>query len=391
MEKKQIIMKKISILFLIFILAAACSQKEKAKISIQIQGLGKKTVIFQEQQVDGVKTIDTLSFNGSGKLKYSLKLSQPGFYNLNIPGCSDIYMVLSPNDKLKITGSEKEGKITGLKITGSPDSEKLNTLYDSLFATREILKSIQKKYYSVQEETEKESIGAEYLSVLDNYRKFSMQFVLDNLTSLISVAALYQEVGPDEFVFGRKRDLQFFKLATDSLSKYYPKHRHVLALQRNFKQMMESLQLERIITNVETVKEGLPNLELPGLNGTNISLESMKERYVLLNFWQPADEVSSQIFPDINSTFKKYHSKGFGIYNVYLGKSTSTWNQIINYEEIGNWVNVADTSFPYSKTRMLYNVVSIPSNYLIDFKEKAILAKDLNPKQLNQILSELAN
>jgi hypothetical protein len=388
MEKKQTIMKKISILILVLLSAVSCSTKEKTKLNIHVSGLKDKLAILQEQRVDGIKNIDTISFSRSGKLKYTLEIRQPGFYTLNIPGSSNIYLILFPNDKIDING-RNDDKIKDLKITGSPDSEKLNYLYDSLFATREILKDIQNKYDSTQQETEREGIRQEYLSVLDIYRKFSMQFVLDNLTSLTSVAALYQEVGPEEFVFGRKRDLQFFKLVTDSLTKYYPKQRHVLALQRNFKQMMGSLQLERMLTNVDDVTEGLPNLELPGTDGEIVSLESMKERYILLNFWQPADAASRQLFPGMNSLFKKYHQKGFGIYNVYLGKSVSGWNKIINFEEIQNWVNVADTSFPYSKTRMTYNIVTIPSNYLLDMKDKNIIAKDVGPQQLSKVLSGL--
>lgn len=383
-------MRKFSFVFLISFLALACSQKEKAKISVSIDGLEGKTAIIQEQRVDGTKTIDTISFSGSGKVKYTLEVRQPGFYSLNLPESDDIFLVLFPNDKIKINGKSGYGKIADLEITGSPESEKLNVLYDSLFATREILADYKSKYNASEDVTEKANIQAEYLRILENYRRFSMQFILDNLTSLTSVAALYQEVGPDEFVFGRKRDLQFFKLATDSLTKYYPKHRHVLALQRNFKQMMENFQLERILTNVDKVKEGLPNLELPGLNGTIVPLNTLKDRYVLLNFWQPNDEVSTQLIPELNSVFKKYRGKGFGIYNVYLGKSTTTWNSIVKFEEIGSWVNVADTSFPYSKTRMLYNIVTIPSNYLLDTKESVILAKDVNAAQLSKVLSELA-
>jgi hypothetical protein len=388
MEKKQNLMRRISFIVLVLFIVVSCSQKDKARIKVQLNGLSDKTAILQEQRVDGTKIIDTLKFSGSGRLRYSLELRQPGFYNFTIPGSSNIYLLLSPGDKLEISGSGKE-KISNLKILGSPESEKLNVLYDSLFSTREILSDIRAKYTASVDALDKERIQNKYLSVLDKYRRFSMQFVLDNLRSLVSVAALYQEVGPDEFVFGRKRDVQFFKLATDSLTKYFPKHSYVLALERNFKQMMESINLDRIIESTDNISVGLPDVELPGLNGSTISMKSMKERYILLNFWEPADQVSKQIFPSMNSIYKKYHSKNFGIYNVYLGKSLSTWSRIVNFEEIKDWVNVADTSFPYSKTRMQYNIVAIPSNYLIDSKESTIIGKDLNPEQLNQVLTGL--
>jgi hypothetical protein len=295
---------------------------------------------------------------------------------------------LSPKDKVVVTAAAKD-KISDLKIEGSAESEKLNILYDSLFAARERLKVIREKYLATELTTEKNKLYNAYDKQLEDYRKYSMKFVLDNLHSLLAVAALYQEIGPNEFVFGRRRDLQFFKLATDTLTKYYPKHRHVITLQQNYNQLYSALQMDRIMSKVDKVEAGLPNLELPSYYGGNIGLNSLKERYILLYFWQPNDEVSNKLFPSFNSVFNKFHAKDFTIYNVYLGKSTELWTKIVKYEEIEKWVNVADTAYPYSQSLMLYNVVSIPSNYLIDAREKAILAKDIDPQQLTQYLTQV--
>ncbi|MBN2484657.1 MAG: TlpA family protein disulfide reductase [Bacteroidales bacterium] len=381
-------MKKLILLLLPGVILVSCSKKDQAKIRLDIPALEGKAFVVEEQRVDGVKIIDSLLLSPKGKINFSLDLRQPGFYNLNVQGGQDIYFLLFPGDRIKVKQQAADGSPT-LVFEGSPESTKLNYLYDSLFSARKSLDKIRKNYFISENLEEKEKLNAAYLSELEKYRKFSMQFVLDNLHSLVSVAALYQEIGPDEFVFGRKRDLQFFKLVTDTLTKYYPKHRHVLALQRNFKQMLGSFQLERLLTNAGEVQEGLPGIELPGINGKSISLESIKEQYVLLNFWQHSDGTSQNLFPDLNKVYARYHSKGFNIFNVYLGKSSSLWEKIVNFEEIGHWVNVADTSFPYSKTRLMYNIVAIPANYLVDTKKQEILGKDLSPGQLNQKLSEL--
>lgn len=146
--------------------------------------------------------------------------------------------------------------------------------------------------------------------------------------------------------------------------------------------------MDRILSKVDNVGTGLPNLQLPDFSGNIIDLNSVKERYVLLYFWQNTDELSNKMFPSYNTVFNKFHSKGFTIYNVFLGKSLSLGNKILRFEELEKWINVADTSYPYSQSRMLYNVITIPSNYLIDSKEKVILAKDIDPQQLNQYLAE---
>lgn len=388
MEKKQIFLGKVSIILCFVILFSACKNENEAVFKIKINGLEGQSAIFQEQRVNGVKILDTLDFDSKGRLSYKVSLRQSSFYNLNIPSSSDLFFLVSPGDKVSITANSNN-KISNLTIEGSTESEKLNILYDSLFATRIILKNIRNDYKSTDDQELRGRLDKKYEQVLEAYKKFSYQFVLDNLHSLCSIAALYQEVGPSEFVFGRKRDMQFFKLATDTLTKYYPRHRHVQALKRNFDVMYESLKLEHLLDKVSTVESSLPDLLLPSSNGKEISLSDIKQRYVLLNFYNEAIPENSEIFPQLNNIYKKYYNKNFNIYNVYLGKSTDNWKKIIHYEEINNWINVADTSFPLSKTRAYYNVQSLPSNFLLDLKENAILLRDVSPDKLNQILSNL--
>ncbi len=155
--------------------------------------------------------------------------------------------------------------------------------------------------------------------------------------------------------------------------------------------MMESIQLEKLLSQAENVKVGLPSIKLPTMEGDMISLTEMDKKYVLLNFYNGADASVAKIFPQLNRVYANFSDKGFGIYNVYLGKSTENWKQIVKFEEISKWTNVADTSFPYSKSLVAYNVEAIPSNYLLDLETKSVLLKDVSPVRLNQILSNLVN
>ncbi len=390
MEKKQSLLIKIVPAFLFLLIVISCSNKDEVVFKLNIDGMGNQVAIFQEQRVNGAKILDSLEFNSKGKLTYKVQARQPTFYNIELPVSSDLFFLANPGDKITVSASSM-GEITNLKIEGSDESILLNELYDSLFETREILKQLRLDYQETDNAEMREEFSKQYEDLLNGYRKYSMQFVLDNLQSLCCIAALYQEIGPYEFVFGKKRDLQFFKLVTDSLNKYYPKHRHVQALTRNFTSMMESIQLEKLLSQAENVKVGLPSIKLPTMEGDMISLTEMDKKYVLLNFYNGADASVAKIFPQLNRVYANFSDKGFGIYNVYLGKSTENWKQIVKFEEISKWTNVADTSFPYSKSLVAYNVEAIPSNYLLDLETKSVLLKDVSPVRLNQILSNLVN
>jgi hypothetical protein len=383
MEEKQYFLKTFLSVLLVT-LFISCGNKETARLKMAVAEYGNERLIIEENRVTGPKFIDSLHFTSKGTVKYKFDLKQTNFYNLSVSGIQQIYLLLGPGDMVQIVEAE-----SGIEILGSEESVKLNNLYERLFEVRDQLNQLENKYNSAIDASMKDSIADEYEKVMKGHHRYSLEFVLENLTSLVSLAALYQEYTPGSYVFGTRRDMQYFKIVSDSLNKYYPKHRHVLALKRNFKNMHESYQFNKIVSSADVVESSIPALSLPDKNGKEIPLLDLKERYVLLHFWLENDQLSDKLFPGINVLQKKYNKQGFEVYNVYIGKSIENWKKIIHFEEIEAWVNVADTAFPNSSTRGMYNVNSVPVNYLIDLEAKTILAKDIDANDLGIKLNKL--
>ncbi len=381
----EIIFKKYQywLFAIIFISLSACNKKDSVKVKLELPDYAGKKIEVSEQRVGGKKFMDSLSFKENGKLSYSFDLKQPGFYNLDIVDEKKIFLLPEPGEKIEI----KQDK-SGLIISGSPGTEKLNLLYDSLFATRAILADLKEQYNKLIDTKDREQIAGQYQQITDKYHKFSQKFILENLTSLASLAALYQEYTPDDFVFGSVRDLQFFKLVSDSLTKYYPKHRHVLALKRNFGSMLKNYKVERLLSSATLTDFNLPEVSLPNTENKIENLSKVDSRFILLNFWNEHDNISQELFYGYNNVSKQYKGD-FQIFNVYMGKSLENWKKLIKFEEVDDWINVADTSFPRSQLLLMYNVKSLPTNFLIDSKEKVILSRDLNSEDLHQQLKLL--
>lgn len=385
MEKKQPTINfvlKSAALAIVTLFFISCNSKNQANISLSLSESENEKVTIEEQRVSGGKLLSKEELSSKGQLKYKFELEQPTFYNLRFKDANTIYLILNPGDKVSITGTVEKPV-----IEGSPDSEKLNILYDSLYIVRARLNKLRTQYNNSDSQEEKENIAAQYRKITDAHHKFSLKYILDNLSSMVSLAAIYQEFSADEFVFGEYRDLQYFKLVNDSLSKYYPRHRHVLALRRNFKQMMDSYNLEKLVAKAGYVEEKVPEIILPSATGDSVSLSSMKSKYVLLNFWTHNMPQQEEYIPKLKGVHERFSKMGFNIYNVYVGKSLEDWKRTIKFEEINKWRNVADTSFPFSITRGKYNVNTLPANYLIDAENQEILSKDLSPEQLVRTLS----
>ena len=140
----------------------------------------------------------------------------------------------------------------------------------------------------------------------------------------------------------------------------------------------------------DTVKTGLPAVELKDLNGTVRKLSSLKGKYVLLTFWASWNEDCVEQNLLLKEVYQRYYRQNFEIMQVSFDNSQEEWKHAIRFDELP-WLSVIDPTFPRSAIAVNFNVQSLPSNYLIDKDNASILAKDISPDQLLVKLSELLN
>jgi hypothetical protein len=106
---------------------------------------------------------------------------------------------------------------------------------------------------------------------------------------------------------------------------------------------------------------------------------------VLLTFWASQDENSRRENRHLKKLYNGYKSKGFEIYQVSLDKSKILWESAIAQDGI-DWVSVSDLQASNSYAARVYNVSSIPSNYLIS-RDGDIIGKDLFGSLLDEKLA----
>ncbi len=380
-------------LLLFFVISLfACSKQEKAVISGRIIHAEGVTTFLEELRITSSRTIDSTEIDAKGNFRFKISLTQPGYYQLNFSNEKSLTLILSPGEKLKLN-ADFDNFYQGKRIEGSENSVRVNELHDSLRSVIIKLNTIRKEYQEI-ENTDKdymnkrESLETSFAKIQDNHHKYSMQFILKDFASLANIAALYQEYSPGEYVFKSQHDIQFFKIVTDSLSKYYPKVRQVIVLKDNYQAMMTAYQKERLIQQVNAVEMDIPDLLLPDMKGRMISLSSLKGMIVLLTFWSVNQQESIANVVELKKVYKKYNKKGFEVYQVSVDKVKSGWLNTLKFEEI-QWVSVIDTAFPSSVTRTLFNVNELPLNYLINRDQSEIIAKNISPEALNRTLSNL--
>ncbi len=123
--------------------------------------------------------------------------------------------------------------------------------------------------------------------------------------------------------------------------------------------------------------------------GNQVSLESFKGKYVLVDFWASWCGPCRRENPNVVEAFGKYKDKNFTIIGVSLDKPTGKqkWLDAIHKDHL-TWTQVSDLQFWKSKEADLYAVRGIPANFLLDPSGK-IIAKSLHGFDLQDKLAEI--
>jgi glutathione peroxidase-family protein len=221
-------------------------------------------------------------------------------------------------------------------------------------------------------------------------KRDNIKFVVENLGSLASVYALYQRIADDVYIFNDLKDLQYFKIVADSVSVKYPGSTLAKSLAHDVENRLKEYNNQLALSEISKkniVEAGMIDLNIEDDTGNERSLGSLKGKVVLLNFWASWNTDSRDATRALKRIYDQYHSRGFEIYSVAIDNDKNQWRNAIYFEEF-TWINVCELTYPYSYASTIYNVTSLPTNYLID-REGNIVAKNLGGKALATHLDNL--
>ncbi len=377
-------MKKSIVLFCILGLVAC--NKEQIKISGKIYNADKMVLHLDEVDVYESIPADSVLLSPSGKFSFTLKTREAGFYQLRLSPDKIMVLFPVPGEHIKIQ-ADADDLLSSLTVEGSNGTEQITKLIRMLDDTRSLLDSITVEYSHAQSDSVRIRLNKEYEIILERHRKNSIAYILTHYNSLSSLYALYQQYQTGFYVFYKARDMQFFRIVSDSLEKYYPGSKHVRALKAYTDNMINKYKSQVLLQSAPT-GNSLPELALPDMAGDTVYLSSFKGNYVLLSFWASYNTASVKQNLDLKKIYNQYRHRGFEIVQVSFDHSFENWRSAVRYDELP-WVSVLDTRYPNSIVAGNYNITALPANYLIGKDNTSILAKDLSPAELRDKLKEL--
>ena len=135
-------------------------------------------------------------------------------------------------------------------------------------------------------------------------------------------------------------------------------------------------------------KAGQPALDFKIRNTHNdtISLETFKDKYIILTFATSQCEFCKPDYADLLAIRNAFTEKDLAILTVSLDENREDWKELAKENEI-TWTQVIDSSGWASEMVSLYNVLSVPCNYLIDDKG-IIIGSKLQVDSIQSILND---
>jgi len=135
-------------------------------------------------------------------------------------------------------------------------------------------------------------------------------------------------------------------------------------------------------------KVGQPalNFKIKNTQNDTVSLETFKDKYLILTFATSQCELCKPEYDELLNIKKTFPAKELAILTIFLDENKEEWKALAKEKGI-NWTQAIDSMGWASEAASLYNVSSVPCNYLID-KTGIIIGSKLRVDSIQSILKE---
>ena len=142
------------------------------------------------------------------------------------------------------------------------------------------------------------------------------------------------------------------------------------------------------ITDAQVRKgQPAPDITLPDTTGHALSLQDMRGKVVLIDFWASWCKPCRMNNPNLVALREKFDGKDFEILGVSIDKSKDDWIKAIRKDGL-TWKQVLDPGGWDAQSTANYGVDAIPASFLID-KTGVIRGINLEGRELEGTIRKL--
>ena len=283
----------------------ACSSN-KAEISGIVSGGAEKTLTLERLDVNRTTLIDSIIIKKDDSFSFKTQQDEAELFVIKNQAGEIINLLLSPGDDINLkTSHDSFG--TGYQLEGSDESEGIRLLVDHLNQTRHELDSLLLVVDSIEdpENPQMGLIRSAYAQTIIKQKRFTIKYLIEHMTSLSSVYALYQKYDEQSMILGSESDLKYFKTVADSLEQVYPNSSLTISLRADItRREAEFNRNNQLNTLLQMADEptGLLDLSIQDRDGKEITLSDFKGKAIMVFFWASGNENSINQLLQLKST-----------------------------------------------------------------------------------------
>jgi len=385
-------MKNYILTLLIISITITCLGRAPKKVEITgiIENAAGKTLYLNAFVNNTPVIIDSVVVKKNGKFKLAVDVVKPDFYSIGFSKQDYALLVLdSANTSDIITFNADGSKIMETYfISGSQDSEIVKTLVIDLSDhskwKTEYAKGLKNPKFTPQQKAETKR----KLDSLDkNFILKRNQFINKNYKSLAVLTAMGY--------LNPQTDLALYKKIEEGLAESVPNTSYHIAIETQVKQIEMQKEMRKKeaeerdrLEQLSAIGSIAPELNFPNPDGKIITIESLRGKYVLIDFWASWCRPCRAENPNVVKLYNEYKDKGFTVFSVSLDKDKNRWLDAIKQDNL-YWPNhVSDLKQWKSEAVKTYGFTGIPFTVLID-QEGQIIAKNLRGAALDNKIKEL--
>ncbi|MGQ1946121.1 redoxin domain-containing protein [Geofilum sp. OHC36d9] len=363
-------MKKL-LLGLAFIgLMASCSTNSY-KINGTLEDGVSGKVFLKKIAMQGVEEVDTADVV-EGKFAFEGSAEYPELYLLFFEDQKKPFAFFLENGTISITG--KSDSLDEAKIEGSKMADLFAKFNDDV-PHQDKVESMRNEFMTAQQNGDQatmQSLMADMQTIIQEQQDYYRDFVKANSTNAVGAFLalnMAQALSYDELD----------SLLT-SLKTNLGDHPYVAQLE----QIMEPMKAQQEAEAKLAIGEAAPGFTLTDINGKEVTLESLRGKYVLLDFWASWCRPCRMENPNLVKAYEQFGGDNFEIVSISLDKAEEDWKKAVEEDKL-SWTLLHDADGAIANN---YAVQSIPSTWLLD-KEGVIIEKQLRGEELATKLDSL--
>ncbi|MBO7230838.1 MAG: redoxin domain-containing protein [Bacteroidaceae bacterium] len=372
------------------LLFSACSHKaneENFTVKGKIANAEGKMIYLSNIGVKNIIPLDSAKIDKNGE--YSFSRPRPAsyeFFFLAIEGEKPITFAIDSTETVVINSDAKNfyGTYTVEGNSASTEIKEMKELQEALEKqVNEMLKSTSPAIYKTRSDI--------YALIGDFKENIIKQYIVPAPSKAGAYYALSLTLNGEPLFQPKnnRNDSKCFAAVATGLKQRFPTAKRTQHLCKIAEEALAATRPQKTKTveveegDISTV--GLFNIKLPNADGDSISLSSFAGKAVLLDFTVYEDAKISGRNINLREIYRKYHDRGFEIYQVSYDSREHFWQQSASNLP---WVCVRDGEGARSSYLRLYNVQSLPTFYLID-KNNEIVLRDSQISNLEEEIEKL--